>query len=230
MKEKIKNGLIVVLVILIVLFGFFGGRKVIKYQQEINSLKLENRGLNADIAKRDVAIEAEQTKVKAREKTIDSLMLVFRAKDIKISGLTGELNDALAKLNGITSDESYLFLTKVAYNYPGLLEYLFNETQIRQIHADYLRARNMEKIIPVYESQIANCKTQFLERDRVEIGLRNVIDLKELNLADCQKVNQNSQTVIKDTEKQRDKERGRKGFWRATSAVLVGAAIVLGIL
>lgn len=229
MKEKIKSGLIIVLIVLIGLFGIFGGKRVSKYAQDIKDLKYAKTTLETQKTFLETQVKFEQAKVAKRDSTIDSCMIVFKKQEKKITGLTADLNDALDKLSGITSDSSYIFLMQVAYNYPGLLSYIFNENQIKKIHADYLKARNYEQIIPVYQQSIANCKFQLTERDSIEAGLKKVIALKEQELGNCESINNINQVIIKDTEKQRDKERHRKNFWRFTTAVSSTVVIVLAV-
>lgn len=230
MKENIKTGLIVFLIILIGLFGFIGGKKVSKFQTEIKSLKYENTALATQKALSDQKAEYQEKKNEQQQKKIDSCMLVFGRKDKIISGLTGQLNDALSQLNGITSDSSYIFLKTIAYNYPGLLSYIFNENQIKYIHADYLRARNAEQVIPVYEAQINNCKMIFAEKDTLAAGLRKTIGYQKESLSACEQMNANKDTIIKDTEKERNRERGRKNFWRLVSSMEAGGVIALILL
>lgn len=228
-KEKVKTGLIVLLIVLVGLFGVFGGKAVKKYQADIEGLKQANSALKEQKDKADAKIVIQEAENKAQKATIDSCMAVFEKKDNVIAGLNGELQDALGKLNFITSDSSYQFLQRVAYNYPGAMKFLFNELQIRYIHKDYLIARNAEKVIPEYKLQVDNCKTQFAERDKLEAGLKNVIGLQKESLTACEQASANKETIIKDTEKQRDKEKHRKGFWRFVSAVEAGGLIVLAV-
>ena len=227
MKENIKTGLIIALVILIVLVGIFAGSRIKKYAQDISDLKSANKALSEQKAITAAQVKVEQATIERRDATIDSCMVVFKKKEKQIAGLSSDLSDALAKLEGITSDSSYIFLTQVAYNYPGLLSYIFNENQIRRIHADYLKARSADKIIPVYEQSIANCKFQLTERDSIEAGLRRIVQLRNTELDNCEQVNANNQDIIKNTEKQLLKAERRKGFWRATTGIATGVAILV---
>jgi len=227
MKDKVKNILIIALIVIIGLLGFFGGRKVVEYQEEIGLLKLSKKSLEEQITKRDVMIQDQKDTIEKKDAKIESLMLIFRSKDRQIAELTTEVDLALEWLDFITADSSYIFLQEVAYNYPGALKYLFNELQIKYIHADYLKARSSERIIPVMTSQINNCKEQFEVRDSEANALKSIVVLQEQNLADCKQINDNNDKIILDTEKQRDKERRRKNFWRFTTAVTTTTTIIL---
>lgn len=229
MKEKIKSGLIIALAILIVLVAIFGGSKVKKYVQDIRDLKYANKTLEMQKAYIETQVKIEQATIARRDATIDSSMVVFKQKDRMIAGLSADLDSALAKLDGITSDSSYIFLTTVAYNYPGLLSYIFNENQIRKIHADYLKARSADKIIPVYQQAIANCKFQLTERDSIEAGLKRIVELRNTELDNCEQVNANNQDIIKKTEKQLLKAERRKGFWRSTTGIMTGLAVIVAV-
>jgi hypothetical protein len=227
--DTVKNGLIIALVILIGLFGFFGGKKVTKYASEIAMLKMDKNSLVSQNMLLEAKIKDAEAKIELKERKIDSSLVVFEKKDKQIVIISKKLNDALAELSTITSDSSYIFLKTVAYNYPGLLKYIFNENQLRHIHADYLTARNAEQAIPLLNSQIDNCKYQYAIRDSIESGLKRVIKLQKQNIGNCEKVNTNNDKIIKDTEKQRDAEKRRKNFWRFTTAVTTTTTIILAV-
>jgi hypothetical protein len=229
MKDNIKNGLIIFLIVLIGLFGFFGGKKVTKYAEEISTLKYDKTVLELQKGRVEAKIKLIEATLDKKEKKIDSCMVVFKAKDKIIAARTLERDEAIAKLNGITSDSSYQFLQKIAYNFPGTLEYLFNALQVKGIHTDYLIARSSEQAIPLLSAQVDNCKLQFIERDRVEADLKNIVSLQKESIGACEKINNDNDKIIKDTEKQRDKEARRKGFWRFTTAVSTTALIVLAV-
>jgi len=228
--KNIKNILIGVLIALIVLGGIFGGKKIRKFTEEITTLKAEKTALNGQIAERDAQIKALEAQNVTKDKKIDSCMVAFKQKEKIITGLSEDLAEALSKLNGITSDSSYQFLQRIAYNFPGDLKYPFNELQVKGIHADYLKARSADQIIPVYKDQIRNCLTQFALRDSAVNNLNKVVALQKQNLADCGKINQDNDRIIRDVEKQRNKERHRKNFWRFTTSLATGGIIALALV
>ncbi len=230
MKNKIKNILIIALIIIIGLFGLFGGKAVKKFKEEVATLKYDKTSLQTQINMRDDKIKVVEGKLEAQERKSDSLDKVVIKKEKIIAGLSKDLTDALSQLNGISSDSSYQFLQKIAYAFPGTLKYLFNELQVRGIHSDYLTARNSEKIIPVYKEALNTCKLNLTEKDSITMGLRQIIVLQKENLADCQKINQDNDKIIKDTEKQMKKEVRRKGFWRFSASVTTITTIIFAIL
>ncbi len=229
MKDKIKNGIIISFVIVIITGGIFGGKAVKKYNSEIASLKYEKTALALQKSVLETQIKMKQDTIKKKDAEIVRLQAIFKAKDKKIAELTADIDSALIWLNFITADSSYQFLQEVAYNYPGALKYLFNELQIKYIHADYLKARSSEKVIPILTSQVNNCKDQFVIRDGIEKELKAVNELQKQTLTNCEKINQDNDKIIKDTEKQRDKEKHRKNFWRFTSAVAAGVAVIVSV-
>ena len=232
MANKLKNWIIIALLILLIVAGFFGGKAISKYQKNINALQTANYGLNQQIKLRDIDIKYQEGLVKERDVKVDSLMKVFKEKDKQIAGLSNQLDTALAHLSGITSDSSYKFLQTIAYPFEGDKKYLFNAPQVHGIHQDYLVARSSEITIPILSAEVSNAKLQFSVRDSIELGLKKVIDLQKANLTDCQKINQNDQTIITDTQKALTKETRRKNFWRATTGIGIGTTILalLGIL
>lgn len=228
-KNKVKNYLIIALVAIIVLFGIFGGRKVKKFQDEITALKTEKNILEEKNKELEKAVQSKIDTIKIKDARIEELMKLFRIKDKQINDLKTDLQEALTELNGITSDSSYQFLQQIAYNFPGTLKFLFNELQVRGIHSDYLKARSSEQVIPALTSQINNCKEQFLARESLEKSLRDLVDLKSQQLSNCELINNDNEGMIEDITAQRDKERHRKNFWRFTSAVAGGVAVVLAV-
>jgi len=241
MKEKLwsfirdpKNWVIIALVVIIGLIGLFGGKAVSRYNSRIERLSYEKFILSKQISNRDLLIKVEQAKIRVHKATIDSCMTEFRKKDKKIGQLEKNLTDALDQLEGISSDSCYIFLTRMAYNYPGLLSYIFNENQIKAIHGDYLRARSAEQVIPELKLQIGNCLVQFKERDDLVKNQETIITLQDKNLQDCKQINANNDIIIKDLEKTVSKEKWRKNLWRiiasAEPGIAVALIVALGIL
>jgi hypothetical protein len=66
-------------------------------------------------------------------------------------------------------------------------------------------------------------------RDSIELGLKKVIDLQKSNIADCQKINSNKDTIIKDNAKALAKAERRKTFWKITTGAASIVAILFGI-
>jgi hypothetical protein len=226
LKDK-KNWIILALLIIVAIGGIFGGKAVTKFNEDIAVLKFANKGLGMQIITRDLQIKVEQNRAGKKQATIDSCMIAFKSKDKKIWQLERNLNSALVQLDSITSDSSYVFLTTVAYNFPGTMEYLFNSYQVKGIHADWLRARGMEKIIPQLKDQISNCEYQFNVRDSLVKHLNKIVDLQDKNLKDCSQINENDKAVIADIEKKAEKEKRRKGLWRTIAAIEPVILVVL---
>lgn len=217
-KDK-KNWIILVLLAILAIGGMFGGRAVSKFNETIATLKYSNTGLGLQISDRELQIKALQDSAKIKQATFDSCMKAFVSKDKKIAQLEKNLTDALNQLDGITSDSRYKFLQEIAYNYPGVLEYLFNKMQLKAIHADYLRARSADKVIPELHAQIDNCKVQFFEREGQVKDLNSIVELQKKNIADCLQITENDKVIIGDLQKTADKERRRKNLWRTISAI-----------
>ena len=88
MKEKLwnfikspKNWIIIALVILLGLFGLFGGRAVSKYDSEITELKSHKKYLELQMKLRDDEIKVQEQKIADKQTTIDSCMNVFNTSE-----------------------------------------------------------------------------------------------------------------------------------------------------
>ncbi|MDX9913920.1 MAG: hypothetical protein RBS77_05055 [Candidatus Moranbacteria bacterium] len=229
MKDKIKNWIILSFVIVIIIGGIFGGRKVKKFNDELAVLKADKARLEQLNKQLETDVKVKQDTIKKQDARIAELMKLFMAKDKEVVKANAELQKALSKLEGITSDSSYVFLQEIAYKFPGELKYLFNQLQLRGIHSDYLVARSSEQTIPLLNAQVKNCEEQFALREAVEAKLKEVIINKDEQLANCELMNSDNAMMIEDLTWQRDAEKRRKGFWRFTASVAGAVAIVLAV-
>lgn len=226
LKDK-KNWIILLLLIVVVIGGIFGGNAVTKFNEDIAVLKYANKGLELQISDRELQIKAEHNRAEKKQTTIDSCIIAFEKKDKKIKELEKQRDNALIQLTGITSDSSYVFLTQIAYDYPGFLKYLFNESQIRAIHADWIVARSSERVIPELKGQVNDCRIAFVQTDSLVKHLNKIVDLQNKNLKDCSQINENDKAVIADIEKTVEKEKRRKGLWRTIAAIEPVILVVL---
>jgi hypothetical protein len=227
--NQIKNGAVILLVVIIIGGAFFGGKAVSKYAKEVELLKLQNKDLNDQKALLNAQIVIQNDTIKSKDKQIEKLMAIFRAKDKQIIGLIKERDVAIAQLEGMTADSVYQELQEQFYVFAGPLIFPFNESQIKAIYTDHITAHNSEEIIPAMQSLLDNCTTQFRVRDSLEVSLKNIIGFQKQSLSLCELTNTNNTTIIKDVEKQRDKEKRRKGFWRITTGIAAGALIVVSV-
>jgi hypothetical protein len=226
--NNFKNILITGLIIILGLLLFFGGRKVTKFEDEIAFKRGENAALKAEITIRDSANSIILRKIDSLKlgiTTITKENITLRAEKKQIAQ---ERDDALAKLNGITSDSSYRFLQEIAYKFPGTLKYLFNELQVKGIHADYIRLKASVGIINSLERQVSNCDLQVKGYENINVNLENVIASLSENIGDYKKIVDNDSTIMRDQDKTIDKERRRKGFWRTSTGALI--LILIGVI
>jgi hypothetical protein len=227
--NSLKNTLITGLIIALGLLLFFGGKKVTKFESEIVFMQGRNAALELQISERDSIIKAKGDIVDSLEKEISAVSIknsILRKENSKIAR---ERDEALAELSTITGDSSYIFLQKIAYNYPGTLKYLFNELQIKGIHADFIKLRASAGIINNLENQVNNCSLQVNKYESLKTNLEQIIGEQNLSLKDYRQIVSNDSTIIRDQDKTINKERHRKGFWRTTSGglVLVLIAVII---
>lgn len=226
---KLQSFLIVMLLLVIGLFIFFGGKKVTRFEGDIAFLQGRNSAQELEISQKDSVI--------ARDKEIkDSLQGEIIGLNEKAFWLSAEKrkaiyerDEALAKLQTITSDSSYRFLQEVAYNYPGTLRYLFNELQVRGIHSDFIKLQASDQIINTLESQVNNCGRQVETYEKIKASLENIVFNQGENITGYKNIIENDSVIIKDLDKTAKKERHRKNFWRTSTGisilVLIGSLI-----
>lgn len=224
--NKIKNILIVVLFSAIGLMFLFGGKKAGKFEADIAYMKGQNAMLEQKIIEKDSLIASENCRIDSLKKVNDSLQLQAGKLSAEKQKAIKQRDEALAQLQTISTDSSYLFLQSVAYNFPGTLRYLFNELQVRGIHSDFIKLQTSEKIIYTLEKQANNCGLRVKNLEDISAGFENNILLKDANIADYKSIIENDSLMISDLDKTARKERNRKNFWRSTTGITV--LILLG--
>lgn len=227
--DKFKSGIIIVLAAVLVLYIFFGGKKVTKFQDEISLLKGEKKALQSDISNREKLINVGKDSLDLVKKQLAALKQESSIQAQEKLRIIQERDEAMAKLQGITSDSSYQFLQRVAYNYPSILKYLFNELQVRGIHSNYIKLQSAELLNKSLEGQLNNCGAQVEKYEKIKTGMESIVSLQSANLADCKNIIKNDSIIIRDQDKTAKKERHRKNFWRITTMgeILVIIGLIL---
>ncbi len=225
--NKILVVIIAVLVIALIAGSFFTVKKTDTLINQADSLKIENTGLLTQIAKRDSLLYILNKDTANLSFTIDSLNNVFFDKELYIRKLKKQRDEALAQLEGITSDSTYQFLQQVAYNFPGELKFKFNDNQIKEIHQDYEVSRNAEKLIPAMSDEIEVCKTEISHFTALTGNLKKTVDLQSANIVDYKGVIANDSTIMDAQRRVIVKEVRRKNFWKITTGVTVLVATIL---
>jgi predicted nucleic acid-binding Zn-ribbon protein len=225
--NKILVVIIALLVTALVIGSFFTVKKTDTLAGQADSLKIENTGLLMQIAKRDSLLYILNKDTANLSFTIDSLNNVFFDKELYIRKLKKQRDEALAQLEGITSDSTYQFLQQVAYNFPGELKFKFNDNQIKEIHQDYEVSRNAEKLIPAMSDEIEVCKTEISHFTALTGNLKKTVDLQSANIVDYKGVIANDSTIMDAQRRVIVKEVRRKNFWKITTGVTVLVATIL---
>lgn len=225
--NKVLVVIIALLVIALVIGSFFTVKKTDTLINQADSLKIENTGLLMQIAKRDSLLYLLNKDTANLSFTIDSLNNVFFDKELYIRKLKKQRDEALAQLEGITSDSTYQFLQQVAYNFPGELKFKFNDEQIKEIHQDYEVSRNAEKLIPAMSDEIEVCKTEIGHFTVLTDNLKNTVNLQSANIVDYKGVIANDSTIMDAQRRVIVKEVRRKNFWKITTGVVTLVGVIL---
>jgi len=229
--QKIKDNtwFLVILAILVGVFLIYNYKTTSNANKEIDALKTHKTTLELQIAKNDSIIRLKQDSINRQKQEIDSLVILFDESNKLSELLKKKLAEAISNLDNISSDSSYVFLQEIAYKYPGTLKYLFNELQIKGIHATWLKAQGYENIICEMDSQIDNCQLQFKIRDRVYVIQNSIIDNQEISLNNCIKLNNTNDSIIAMSDNLLKKETTRKKNWRLATIISVFGIIVVSL-
>lgn len=228
MKAGTKILIAAVIIIILGLAAYIGGRRFEKLNGEISFLKGENSSLKTDIKARDNEIKKEKDRADSiviKLQTLQADYVLLEREKIKIAR---DLEKALAELNHITTDSSYIFLQKVAYNFPGTLRYLFNELQVRGIHRTFVELQSSNHMISTLENEIENCNKQVEDHEKLKASLENMISNLNENADDYEKIVAKDSVIIRDQGKLIKKTNRRKNFWETTTGAL--GLVVIGMI
>lgn len=221
----------IVLIICAVVIGFLGNagyKHFEKKAKQIAFLEGENSMLKKDVAVRNNEIAQEKNKVDSLKLVVAALQKDFKTMTAEKEKISKELKQTLIELNGITSDSSYIFLQRIAYDFPGTLKYLFNELQVRGIHKTFVELQASTHLINNLESQVINCSQQVQNHEKIENGLGNIIDALNENVDDYKDIVENDSLIIRDQGKLIKSEHRRKNFWRTTTGASI--LVIIGLI
>lgn len=221
-------------VLLVVLFLLSLGNngcqrnKAIDLAKQLTGLDFKNSILRQSITKKDSLIGA-------RNYEIDSLSIIIndlkdKAKILKVHGdvLQADLREIKDSLINVPTDSSYAFLQAV-YPYPGEFKYPFNEPQVRNIHLDYLENRNLWGVTNNLKLQINNCQDIIAANYERTAKYSNQIDNYKSQKGSYEKIIKNKDKENELLKGEAKTEKKKKGFWKITSGILAGLAILIAI-
>jgi len=201
-----------------------------KLVEKITGLSVQNDILKLNITvqeqkilKLDSIILAKSNEIYNKNNTIDSIKKEY----IRINNKYNKLEAELLK---IPAEESYKFLTEVAYPYKGELKFKFNEPQVKGIHLTYTQ----KEVLLTSNTNLTNQVAELTQLNGLYIDQLNNVESKNKNMVDMiedyKSINKNSNEINLHLEK-RTKQLERKIiFYRTALPIGIGVGILTGIL
>jgi septal ring factor EnvC (AmiA/AmiB activator) len=139
--------------------------------------------------------------------------------------LSKKLKDALAAVDVIPPEETYIFLRDTAYNYEGEYKYPFNDRQVVEIRKDYVENININKINVNLNSTINMLNEQINVQDGIIVNqssqINNYLDMvnalnETVNIKDAE-----NNKLSKDVKKQKRVRYFLQGVTVAEAIVII---------
>lgn len=227
---KVKQYGLSLLVLLIVAIGvlyYVAQKKINTLNEHVYNLEMNNDSLYNNISARDEKIgERERRIVILKDSLIVSETETYTLKH-KLNELKKDYGALKDSVLNIPVDESYRFLTEIAYPYEGDKTFPFNKPQVKHIHIAYLENRSLKTMNTNLEAQVSRKEYQLAIKDTIFLNQQQQIQFMENTRKDMDNIIQSKDTIIQNKEKEVKKERHRKHFWQiAGGAVLVIVAIL----
>jgi len=149
-------------------------------------------------------LETENIILESKSDSLNSIVSKLKKDNI---ALNTKLDSALSAIDSIPSEENYLYLKNIAYNYPGDLEYPFNAKQVTEIRKDYTENGLLNKIninltntVDVLQKQNDVKDNLILNKDSQIELYKSSADSYKVEIENCE---ENITTLNKDVIKQK---------------------------
>jgi len=231
--DNARTILIVLLVILFIVSACINGwqrNKMNELFSNITGIKIENRILEKSIAKKTGTISEQEKEINTLNFQRDSLSYIIDSlkNDIKLK--EKEKNKNPKEIIDIPADSSYQFLNEVAYPYPGMPEYPFNEAQVKNIHLTYNENIDLELINSMLYSLVGKYESQDKIEDSIIVKQKENLYLALENQKEYKKIVNNHKEIIKKLEERNKKNEKRKKLWRTLTTGTTAGLIILTLI
>jgi len=231
--NRIKNISLILLIVMFFVSLIVNGcnkKRSEELFERVTKLRFQNEILKKQVIEVNLAIQE-------RQRIQDSLQLAYNLKVTELNILRGNyvklriefigLKDSILK---IPAEESYEFLNKIAYPYPGDKRFPFNEPQIKGIHLTWIENSNLKL-------QNKNLVDQVNQSELIISDLKNInkqIEEKfKLSMSNCNKYKdmfENSEKVriYTDNELKRMRRQNKVLRWGVIGGA--GSGFLFGLL
>lgn len=231
-STKIKNISILFLLVLFfftLIFGSCNKKRAERLFENVTGLKLENSILRKQI-------DLFGLEIKRRQKIQDSLLFAYQLKieelnklKIEYGKLRHDFNDLKSKVLDIPVEESYEFLNTVAYPYPGIKKFPFNEPQVKGIHLTWLENSNLKSQNLNLICQVKKSESMITDLNNINKQAEEKFNLALIDRDQYKSMAANSEKIRIYTEDELNRIRRQNQVLRWGVAGGVGAGFLLGL-
>lgn len=207
-----------------------GNARMILLEEKFSKLE----ALNVELKKKQKEYE-ELYKLTEKEreelqKEYDLLIKEKQRLEKENIALRKEISKIPSSILNTPADSSYFFLNTIAYPYPGVPKYPFNETQVKNMHINYVENIQYEMLIAVQDTQLLNYKGLEFVLGIFNNSYKETIDILEKKNNGLTQMYENEQQKSQLCEKELNKQNKKRNLWKATTGVVSAIAIVLLII
>lgn len=231
--SRIKNISIGLLIVMLSLSSVMNGcnrKKSEELFEKVTGLNLENVMLKKQVDEAGAEIIEKQ-------RIQDSLQLAYNLKVGELNSLKrdyrklkGEFNDLKGSILMMPAEESYEFLNKVAYPYPGIKRFPFNEPQVKGIHLTWLENSNLKLQNTNLTDQINRAELMVADLGNMNKQSEEKFNLAMSNSGKYEKMFENSEEARVYTEDELKRIRRQNKLLRWGVVGGTGAGFLFGLL
>ena len=187
-------------------------------EKEIADLRASILSDQALIADKDKRIKEYEAGIKVLQ---DSIAVIKARQKIRENGYVKEIES----LKKIPVDSSYVFLTDVAYPYPGELRFPFNEMHVRSFHGQYIRNIFLESSLADIGSALGYCEeTGVMQEKVINEYAKKELDYRSI-IASQDSIQMFSANKIFSLQEDVRKQKNKKVWWRRGVIALAGYSL-----
>jgi len=226
--KQIIIGLAVIVLLLSIGINGLQRKRLVNYTERVTTIENTNTQLLTNIENKDLKLALSDTEILALKDKNAELEAKNRLLEAREAVLETSLATISTSMDNVPADSSYTFL-KAVYPYEGLLEYKFNEKQVKAIHVTYLEKLTLRDLTVNLQAQVRNLSFQLKFSDAIQRKLLEQVDILKSEKEDYKEIISNKDKNINLQEKQVKKEKRKKTVYKVTTGIVAALAILIAL-
>ena len=226
--KQIIIGIAVIVLLLSIGINGLQRKRLVDYTEKVTTIENTNTQLLTTIENKDTKLILSDAEILVLKDKNAELEAKNRLLEAQGAALASSLATISSSVEDTPADSSYAFL-KAVYPYEGLLEYKFNEKQVKAIHVTYLEKLTLRDLTVNLQAQVRNLSFQLKFSDAIQRKLLEQVDILKSEKEDYKEIISNKDKNINLQEKQVKKEKRKKTVYKVTTGIVAALAILIAL-